>query len=403
MSDGFRVNSRSRSVFLAIVFCALVSIPVLFFFFSQLVEAYRFSMWEDELYGLQYSMRAHSYWDLVIRGAQGQGSPSPLDYLVNKFIDQIKESINYLGLPPHVYFRIFSNFITSLTAFMIPVYFWINLRKTSNQNVLILAAQFLILVCVPFAFLYEFQIYKYAHEIRPYALWVSIYFVSLALLLKWRTDLNYFLLISLIALSLSATTSFFQIGAMLTAFICANYLDKVPITKIAKPALKLFLIPIAISFYYCLRVGEWNYSGEQWGTWVDFYAYWEHFLVLTIPLIAIVVVCFLKQSLHLIAIGPLSFLVIYFSGPLIFWLTRSKGFFYADRQYIYYEVARPLLLLVVVECLSRLSTVRAKKWLALLLIAATIGSMLIAIRPKYLKRFQKSVVQTTQLFHGLIF
>lgn len=61
------------------------------FFLSQLLEAYRWPMWGDETHALDSTIRLHSYLSLLLEGAKGQVSPSPLDYLMVKFLDQVRE------------------------------------------------------------------------------------------------------------------------------------------------------------------------------------------------------------------------------------------------------------------------------------------------------------------------
>lgn len=51
---------------------------------------------------------------MILKGAQGQGSPSPLDYVFCKALDDIKGAVHSFGLKDAIYYRLFSNIVKSI-------------------------------------------------------------------------------------------------------------------------------------------------------------------------------------------------------------------------------------------------------------------------------------------------
>src|SRR3989338_7042791 len=108
------------------------------FFLSKMKEASEWPFWLDEQFGLESTIRFHSYADLLFHGATGQGSRAPLDYIICKALDQMKEKVSYLGLPPNVYFRLFANSVTAFSALLVAIFLGGEIAK--NEKALPLSA-----------------------------------------------------------------------------------------------------------------------------------------------------------------------------------------------------------------------------------------------------------------------
>jgi len=358
------------------------------FFLAKLTESANKPFWGDETYGLELSAGKHSYFEILINGAKGQASPAPLDYLALKFLDQIKERTSYFGLTPEVYFRLFANGITIFSALMILFLFRREIAK-SKENLSTKAVQLLLLLCFPIAFLFTPKVYYFAAEARPYALWNSLFLLVLATSLLDAKN-NKLLFALLILLSFSATAAIFQISAILLAYFIIGLLQKNDFRNILKKAIKLFAVPFFVVLYYCFRSGNWDMV-RYGSTWDDFLKFWTHQSIIILIMLIAIAVCFVKRENRKYAIAPLSFLIVFLLGPLIFWITRFKGFFYVERQYIYYELSRPVFLLATIKCIpAYIKNAKSKTAITIILIVFFVVGGIFTLRPKRLRRFNKA-------------
>jgi len=87
-------------------FIAAIVLFAAFIFVAQKKQAQLKPLWLDEVHGLYESVRGASVSGLILHGAKGQGSPSPLDYLLLKILDGVRRPARYFYLPPQVYFRL---------------------------------------------------------------------------------------------------------------------------------------------------------------------------------------------------------------------------------------------------------------------------------------------------------
>ena len=376
------MKTVSKLLFLLVV-CSWILFSIIFFI-GQLREAYLFPMWLDENYGLEYNIRQFSYSDILIHGAAGQGSPCPLDYLALKFLDKGKEKFNYFSFPPHVYFRLFSNLATSFIPLII--LFFVLKKIRSGNDVRIRCAQLFLTLSVPICYYFTFHVYKYAHEARPYAIWNSLYFLSLALFLTVQN--TKWLVVPLALLAFSATASIFQIGSLLVIFLITHLFNQVSIKKILREASSIFLFPLLIGFYYSPRAMSWSYDS---GSWAEFFNMWSHECVPMALLAGLGFFCLIRSENRSLAIAPFSFVLLYLMGPAIFWITKWKGFFYADRQYLYYDLARSVILLTVIVSLPVLpKSLSSQKKVVAALVGICLLFSVFALRPKLLQRFQNT-------------
>ena len=366
------------------------------FFLSQLVEASREPLTGDQQYAFEASIRPQEYLSMLVLGARGQASAAPLDYIVCKVLDDIKDDVSYFGLHPKVYFRLFANGATTFCAVLILFLFGKEIAR-QQENLALAVAQWVLLLCVPLTSFFAIQVYKFAHLMRPYALWTSLYFLALAVSIR-QTKRNRLLLIILILLAFTATGSVFQLSAMVLAYLVVAAIQKDKLKDVILNGTKLFGLPFAVVLYYCFQVGKFGYDPPLW---MDFYKYWSHHLLIIPLMVGASVACFLNKSDRPSAMAPLSLLFVYLLGPIIFMLTRSRGLFYADRYYMYYELCRAIFLLTIVKCLPDfINKVKSQRVVVVVLLLTCFVGSSFALRPKILRRFQKSIAEAGWVIAG---
>ncbi|MDD5005079.1 MAG: hypothetical protein PHS93_01070 [Candidatus Omnitrophica bacterium] len=363
---------------------------IVIFFFSQLFESSRKHFWGDETYALNYCVRNHSYINILLNGAQPQGSPAPLDYLACKALDQIKEKVSYFGLEPEVYFRLFANLITALSVLVVMVIFRREII-VSKEDAPVKTAQLLLLLFVPIAFLFNRQVYYYAAEMRPYALWNSIFFIVLAVTLSDKKN-SWLLFTMLVLLAFSATAAVFQISSLALAYFIINLLQQQDFKKIFINAVKLFALPFLIVLYYCFHVGKMGFVSSLDGSWSDFFTLWKHQSIIPIIMVVAIAMCFAKKENIKYAIAPLSFLILFMLGPLIFWVTWFKKFFFCDRQFIYYALTKPIFVLTAIKCMPAYArNIKSKNIAIMILIIFCIIGAALTLRPKIIMKFKRAI------------
>jgi hypothetical protein len=379
--QGFYILAAAVCLFLSAVF-----------FCSHLVESSQKAFWGDEVYGLQSSVRTNSYAALAIKGPSGQGSPAPLDYVALKSLDQIKKTVNYFSVSPRVYFRLWPLLVTVLA---ICIVVGICKQCVSTASLRVQCVQGFLLICSCFSFFYGSAVYYYAMEARPYALWNSFWLVAGVFALLGRRRL---LCLALIGLALSATASAFQIISLCLAYIVVRMVQKDKFAVILRDSAFIFSIPFVVSAYYCFRAPMSGYTGPENGTWNTFLTFWHGELRNFCLLIAVFFVCFIFKDIRKFSILALAMLLLFFLGPLIYWVTRSKGFFFTNRQYMYYELANTMAFLTCVCCLPHLLKQANRKIVTAVLVLVVAVSGWATFRKKKIRYFGVSVNNTAQLF-----
>jgi hypothetical protein len=388
---------------LAAVFLLFISSV---FFIGQIEQAAQKPFWVDEVFSLSTSIKDTRYVDLIKSGASLQASPAPLDYIAQKTIYKISPIFEKQNIKPEVYFRFFPILITLIAAFLIT---WIVLSEIFNANASIgVIFLFGVLACfLPFSFLYERMVYFYALETRPYALWNSMWALCLTFQLLSRN--HYFLTsLCLTMLAFSATSSIFQIAALAVAFLITEKIQGKTFQEIFMSGLKIFLLPMAVNFYYAFRVGSWRYDlGPD--EWDKFCQFWRHeFDVVPMMMVALGL-CLFHPDNRRRAIVPVTALTLYFLGPIIFWLTYAKGCFFAERQYIYYDLHRIIFLAVVLVSLPAYLKGLRNQWVWGAVLVLSTGIILsTALRPKVCRKFSDTFKRTALLLtdrehRGIIF
>jgi hypothetical protein len=318
------------------------------FFLSQMQTSSKKPFWIDESYAMGHTLRIHTYQDILTQGATGQGSPAPLDYLALKAWDSMRRTTGFLAqIPDLAYYR-----LPALAFTLIPYLLMctIVVRKTlqakSRPVVISIAA---LSILLPFSYLYMNEINYYAHEMRPYALWNALFSVSLILILLRIYSI--LLVPVLVLLSLTATAALFQLLALCASYITCCILAGEQKKQTWQKAARLFVAPIILSIFYCLKVDQYGYDAPTWSDFTHFYVR----KLSTCGLLTIILfAAFLHQTMRKQAAAILALVIMFLLGPLVFWLTLQKGFFFTSRQYIYYDLAGIIPLLFVVLNIERL-------------------------------------------------
>jgi hypothetical protein len=333
--------------FWGVCFWGLALAAAGFFAAAEVQQASSKAMWADETNALTLSVRAPTLGSLVLKGAPAQGSPSPLDYILLKGLDNFRAEAGYFGLPPLAYFRLAALMATLLAGFAVLFLSWRYFRKQGRLSV----AHGILILGALLTYWFRFLGYYYTAEMRPYALWLGLYFIATVSFFNWP---RWRILSAgtLLLLALTATAAVFQLFALFLAFVIVRLMERRAVAETLRNGLGLFLIPVLISVYYGYRAGVWDYNEDQWGTWGTFLTFWRRKEHVFLASCAAVALCAARRPTWRFAIPSLSMLLLYLLAPLIFYVTRLRGVFFTDRHYIYYELAVPLLFLSGAFCLS---------------------------------------------------
>ncbi|MBF0478920.1 MAG: hypothetical protein HQL26_05520 [Candidatus Omnitrophica bacterium] len=313
------------------------------FILSEFHTASQKKFWPDETVGINGANSPHSYLKLIAYGPPGEASPSPLYYVLLRLLDGHKTQIH---IPELIYFRLPSIFITVFVAWLVCFLFWKEIGQ-NNAGQYIKSLQYAFLLAIPIRFLFEEEIYYYAMETRVYALWNSLWFLCLFFLLNDK-HLKY-AIATLIILAFTATGISFQITALILAYIIVNAIEGGSVKKIFFNSIKIFAAPLCIILYYGLKVPHFNYLEDLWGTWPAFFKFWLGHSRKFYILIFIGILCLLKEKTRKFSLIPLTMIILYLIAPGIYYVTRAKGCFLTDRQYIYYHLVKILGLIVFIK------------------------------------------------------
>ena len=383
---------------LFVVLFVLYSLWISIVFFSdQLIYAAQKPFWGDEIFGLNSSIRKVTYGQLFINGASHQSSPAPLDYVFCKILDELRPVVGSFGLREEVYYRLWANLITSFSALFVVIMFVSKVIR-KQQPFYISLLQSLLLSFVPITFFFSRHVYYYAAEIRPYAAWNAFWFLALAMSLLDNKK-NLLLILSLTLLAFTSTASIYQIGVMLLATLIMDKFENVPLKSSIKKSLRIFTMPVAVSLYYCLRASQWN-EKISWEEWDQFMDIWIHYSSIVAFMSLCIVLCLLKKENKKYMIAPLSFLLLYLFGPVTFWITKWKGYFFSYRQYIYYDLANAVFSLTVIQCLPAYFKDKSNKLsIGIMCVVVLMTGVSIAFRPKSLKKLNNAMYNTYHLWN----
>jgi hypothetical protein len=280
--------------------------------------AARKPFWLDETYGFEM-MHARGWGEMILRGAPGQSSPAPLYYLLGKAGQPLSARLEAAGVPARIFTR------------------WTALAPVLFGSAAICLSQPPGLV---WGFLFSKSAFVQSFEARPYALWLALSFLLLVKLLGRPSGYGWMLLC--LMLGMTATVSLFQLAAVAVCLIIAQRVFERPSES---PAATFGPIAagIVVALYYSFYAGRWGYTGPQWGTWRDFS------------------LAFVRQAATLIGASVLAIearreghreewtvymtiLAWFAMSPFLYVLTRSRGYFFHERQYIYWTASSVVVL-----------------------------------------------------------
>ncbi len=330
-----------------VAFFAFFTLCLSILFITQAFQAAeKKDFWTDEDMTLNITL-TRGYLDTLLKGAKTQGSPAPLEYLGLRLLNQIKPFVRSFGLPFNIYYRLNSIFYTAISG-LIVMGLVINsdrhlfFNKRRNQK--IGACHYLLLLAALALYYFMPQNFHFSVEMRPYALWNSLWMVSMVLFLFYE-ERKVLLSVCLTFLAMTATASVFQLSAFAASFLFVKLLHKEKLGDVLKSGLKIFIIPTIICLYYVLGTTQtWNY-GKSERYWGEFFYFWTtRERIFLLPSLGLVLASVSKKFQNHIIVF-LTMLVLYLISPCINYITMAKGFFFSPRQYRYYDLIYPLFLI----------------------------------------------------------
>lgn len=319
-------------------------------FVDQMHHADNKGFWLDERYSLKNTVQAHTYMGLLAKGAAlTEFSPAPLDYLFVKMLDDIKPAVHSFGTSDKVYYRLWANVVMVFSGLVVV---WLLagdiVRSPVSGQVRIF--QLLLLLFLPLIYLYRPMTYHYAAEVRPYSLWFALWFITIAACSLSRIS-KFFLALCLSLLAMTMSGSVFQILSVAMAYLSVQWLRN-GWKQALKDALQVSIVPLVLVVFYAYPAQYGHMSDEPRAhAWQRFYELWGHDLfIIPMLLVAIVSLSFSKRTQPMIT-GPLAVLIVFLMGPAIFTLTLDRGYFFTERQYIYYDVHRAVFWLAFINFL----------------------------------------------------
>ena len=295
--------------------------------------------WTDETFGLNCAVRSNSLSHLLISGADGQGSPAPLDYIFLKLLDNIRKPLHLEWVPINVYYRLNSMGWTFVAGFgAVFLYFCYFRNKAGNYFILLL--QIILLAQALAYFYFRHDDFHFAMEARPYALWNALWFCFLSLFLFFR-EFNGVLLVIATALALTSSGSLFQLLIFALSRLAFQSFE----TKEFLPALRNtileFSLPLFIALYYSLKCPHWSYSTSPenyHGYMKEFYVFWAGKFRVTIYSILGIGMSIYYKEWRKCSVVFIAMLLLYLVSPLCHYVILSKGLFFTRRQYLYYDL-----------------------------------------------------------------
>jgi len=317
--------------------------------------------WGDETHGFEKA-RGGSYVGLLRDGVYCQISPAPLYYIILRFLMQLRESdlttpiileqdegvpiqirepVRFPGLSFNLYYRLDTIFYTVISGLVMILLFYFRLRKTAKSLLLFtVQMSFLIVALLSYYVLPFFYSFAYCIETRPYALWNTLWFMILALILFYNElKASFIFILLLVLLAATSSGSIYQLCALMYSFIVIGLLSKKKIPHTFKTALKIFALPILVCLYYIIvKNPHFNHPND----WNEFFRFW--ITKEKIPLLSLVGILLtfpLKRFRgHTIVFSTM--LVLYAIAPSINYISSLRGFSFSSRSYIYYELIYPI-------------------------------------------------------------
>ncbi|MBF0485360.1 MAG: hypothetical protein HQL16_02485 [Candidatus Omnitrophica bacterium] len=344
------MNEQTRP---RILFNVIVCLGVAIFLGMAIVFSFRAvdfargkDFWVDEKFGLEGTVRPASYYQLLTRGARGQGSAAPLDYVFIKALDQVYQK-SFAYIPHNVYYRLNSTFwdlaLGLLVAFLFLYAFY---RKTDNNAIIIM--QLVLIGTALLTFYFKKDNMYFAGEMRPYALWNSLWYVMLALVMLRVSKIWIFL--TGIFLAFTSLGALMQIPALALVYFTFEVIDQKRPAAALREAALVFGLPFLIAVFYALQGDKFGYiaSAADYQRYQnEFFSFWvSKWRVPFISGAGILLTAWNRQWRGCTAVF-VTMLLLYGMAPALNYKILSSSFFFTSRQYLYYDLVFPLFYLML--------------------------------------------------------
>lgn len=334
-----------------------------FFLALGIVRADRTTLRGDECLGILQNRADPGALDLLLRGKPVQISPAPLYYIVHQIANAARAKVGYLGLSPSGYYRLPVLLLSAGLGVAAAIVVALRVRRTQPG-----AMPLVLVLCAIAVFWFQPKSFAFAGLARPYGLWNGLWLLALALLL-FRPKPG----IAAVVLSLTAATatgSCFQILALGIALVVVRRVEQRPWKDVLREGALLLGAPALIAAYYALRSPPFDMDDREPAEAAsDFLKFW---LITNLTTWAAAAqACALTLSrpkLRDYALPAAALAALVLLMPLIFGLTRLKGYTSPSRQYIWTGTAIPLLMMLGALAWSELRIRRT--WGALAIVIA---------------------------------
>ena len=333
----------SAQSFKHIIFIFLASLISFLFVVQAFHHANTKAFWTDEEMTLNITLN-QSYGNILWKGAKNQGSPSPLEYLALKVLKQLKSKVHSFGLSFNTYYRLNSIFYTVISGMLVMIFASkvCIFRYTDKPKIGVYLFQIICLLSALSLYYFLPENFHFAIEMRPYALWNSLWMLSLSLFM-FDEKCKGWLIVSLTLLALTATASLFQLFAFALSFMIIKQIYKNPFKETLIACIQIFILPTIICLYYVLNTTQtWNY-GQAERYWEEFWYFWVHSQRVFIVSVLGIILTSVSKKFQSHRIVFMTMGVLYLMAPAINYITILKGFFFSPRQYRYYPLIYPLV------------------------------------------------------------
>lgn len=335
-----------------------------FFLALGIVRADRTTLRGDECVGILQNRTDPGALELLLRGKPVQISPAPLYYILHQIVNAARAKVDYLGLSPAGYYRLPVLILGAGLGVAAAIVVALRVRRTQPG-----AMPLVLVLCAMAAFWFQPKSFAFAGLARPYGLWNGLWLLALALLLfRPRPDLAAAVVLSLAAAT--ATGACFQILALGLALLVVRRIERRPWKEIFREGALLLGAPALIAAYYALRSPPFDMDDREPAEAAsEFLKFW---LVTNLTTWAAAAqACALTLSrpkLREYALPATAFAALVLLMPLIFGLTRLKGYSSPSRQYLWTTTAIPVLMMLGALAWSELRVRRI--WGAIAVLAA---------------------------------
>ena len=323
------------------IFIITISAIGIFYLNRVYLGAWGKEFWLDENFSLEVAIRSNSHLAILLKGAQEQASPLPLDYLVIKTLDLYKPYLNFLKLPDNVYYRInaFGSFL--IAGMSLGFILWSRIAR-GRSNVMILFLQAIAIIGAQVTLLFGSFNFFFACEMRPYALWNSLWILICCLyMIHGRSTGG--ILILLILIAMTASGSVFQFASLALAIIVVDWLQHRGIKSAIWESAKNLALPAFIVAYYLFGKNI-HYDYPNYNDYLqEFFRFWLNKEMIPILSAAGILITIGFTPLRGAAVIFTTMMVLYLVSPFINYIVLSHKIFFSSRYYAYYDLIYPIM------------------------------------------------------------